>query len=181
MKFSEITKNIFLDNVDKYTTSKRSGKWLLNIDYKKYEYNFFYSVNLGPSDIKSNLYLYNNEIGCNEEQQLMICYHSIYEPLNISKENYLKPTFYKIGDITARVKERIPTIFDTEWYNDVKSWVYGTNPNLEMYPIFLRYMPNKNGFEIHDGNHRIIGKALRQGFTFRCNAFVFSQIKLDDR
>jgi hypothetical protein len=38
-------------------------------------------------------------------------------------------------------------------------------------PITVRELePEK--FEVMDGNHRIIAKALKEGFTFGCQAFV---------
>ena len=134
--------------------------------YKSFE--FFYKIFLDSEKIK-HLCAYHHALYMSMRCALYE-YLKIYKPLGVDESDYFKPTYYSLGEIVDRVKSEEKILSSTEWWQAV-----GTLRLREIEfagkPITVRELePDK--FEVMDGNHRIIAKALGQGFTFGCQAFV---------
>ena len=70
--------------------------------------------------------------------------------------------------IGSKVKKKI--LSSNEWWQAVDTWRL-QEIEFSRKPITVRELePEK--FEVMDGNHRIIAEALKEGFTFGCQAFV---------
>jgi hypothetical protein len=97
-------------------------------------------------------------------------YEKIYKPLGVDESDYFKPTYYSLEEIVNRVKSEEKILSSTEWWQAVGTWRL-QEIEFARKPITVRELePEK--FEVMDGNHRIIAKALNEGFTFGCQAFV---------
>lgn len=140
-----------------------------NPSYKSFE--FFYKILLDSEKIKHlcayHHALYFGIIGQKVE------YQKIYKPLGVDESDYFKPTYYSLEEIVNRVKNEEKILSSTEWWQAVDTWRL-QEIEFARKPITVRELePEK--FEVMDGNHRLIAKALKEGFTFGCQAFVMCE------
>jgi len=88
----------------------------------------------------------------------------------MEESDYFKPTYYSLEEIVDRVKSEEKILSSNEWWKAVDTW-RSREIEFARKPITVRELePEK--FELMDGNHRIIAKALKEGFTFGFQAFV---------
>lgn len=143
--------------------------WLAHVynpSYKSFE--FFYKIFLNSEKIK-HLCAYHHALYMSMKCALYE-YEKIYKPLGVDESDYFKPTYYSLEEIVNRVKSEEKILSSTEWWQAVGTWRL-QEIEFARKPITVRELePQK--FEVMDGNHRIIAKALNEGFTFGCQAFV---------
>jgi hypothetical protein len=139
--------------------------------YKSFE--FFYKIFLDSEKIK-HLCAYHHALYMSMRCALYE-YAKIYRPLGVDKSDYFKPTYYSFEEIVNRVRSEEKILSSTGWWQAVGTWRL-QEIEFARKPITVRELePEK--LEVMDGNHRIIAKALRQGFTFGCQAFVMCKQK----
>jgi len=140
-----------------------------NPSYKSFE--FFYKIFLDSEKIK-HLCAYHHALYFGIVGQ-KVEYLKIYKPLGVDESDYFKPTYYSLEEIVNRVKSEEKILSSTEWWQAVGTWRL-QEIELARKPITVRELePEK--FEVMDGNHRLIAKALEEGFTFCCQAFVMCE------
>jgi hypothetical protein len=134
--------------------------------YKSFE--LFYKIFLGSEKIK-HLSAYHHalymSVRCAHYE-----YEKIYKPLGVDESEYFKPTYYSLEEIVNRVRSEEKILSLNGWWRAAGAWRL-QEIEFARKPITVRELePEK--FEVMDGNHRIIAKALKEGFTFGCQAFV---------
>ena len=164
LKYESITSEDFFNHL-----RNEEVRWLAyayNPSYKSF--GFFYKIFLDSEKIK-HLCAYHHAL-----YMSMKCahyeYEKIYKPLGVGESDYFKPTYYSLEEIVNRVKSEGKILSSTEWWKAVGTWRL-REIEFARRPITVRELePEK--FEVMDGNHRIVAKALNERFTFGCQAFV---------
>ena len=134
--------------------------------YKAFE--FFYETFLDSEKIK-HLCAYHHALYMSSRCALYE-YEKIYKPLGVDESAYFKPTYYSFEEIVNRVKSERKILSSNKWWQAVGVWRL-QEIEFARKPITARELGPEE-FEVMDGNHRIIAKALEEGFTFGCQAFV---------
>ena len=164
MDYERVTSEDFFNHL----RNEEAG-WLArwyNPSYKSFE--FFYKIFLDSEKIK-HLYAYHHALYMSMKCALYE-YEKIYKPLGVDEPDYFKPTYYSLEEIVNRAKSEEKIFSSNEWWQAVSAW-RSRKIEFARKPITLRELePEK--FEVMDGNHRIIAKAIKEGFTFGCQAFV---------
>lgn len=127
------------------------------------QYSNFYKVKLHEV---GDLYFYHDAPDDKNES-----WDLLYKPLGIEKSNYGRRR-YTIKQIVEIAKPKVDDLFLTSWYSEAKDFYEKENVNFLKYPIILREI--EEGFEVIDGNHRLLVKCLKHGFKFDCPAYVCS-------
>lgn len=150
--------------------TKAGCAWLKCYCTRQQGYNKFYSTRLDHNSIM-RLYLYRDapDIPAREKQKE---FSILYGPLGIKKSDFGKAGHVTMKKVLGIVKGNSKAIFaSNDWWSVVNDFYCHPKIDLVKNPIVLREF-DRGKLEIIDGNHRIIAKLLKEGFTFKCNALV---------
>jgi hypothetical protein len=93
----------------------------------------------------------------------------------MKKSDLGKGGYLTMKKVLALVKRNKKAIFASNyWWQGVKNFYGHPKIDLMKNPIILRKLDGGK-FEAIDGNHRMIAKLLKDGFTFSCNALVMEK------
>ncbi len=149
--------------------TKVDCKWIDEM-YNSTLYSKIIFTRLTANQIKQ-LYVYHSAY--NESKDLP--YYGIYKPLGISRSSYEKRLF-TVEEIVRLLRSRAARLFKNRklrWY--LKMGVHHRkNIDFVNHPIVLRSVAG-DGYEIIDGNRRLIAKSMRDGFSFKCLAYVLER------
>ncbi len=141
-------------------------KWIDRV-YNQKLYSRLKLCNLSTRQIK-RLYVYHHTYNSSKD----FPYYGIYKPLGISRKRY-NNNLFTLEEIVKLLKPRATRLFRNKklsWY--AKMGVHHRRElNLVRYPIVIRSV-DTGGYEIIDGNRRIIAKSMKEGFGFKCRAYI---------
>lgn len=148
--------------------------WIKCYCKKPYSYNAFYSARFNRRSI-ANLYMYRDapDIPMHEKSKAFLL---LYGPLGMRKQDWDKVGYLTLRKVLEIAKKnRKMVLASNSWWREVRDFYDSPRIDLLKNSIILRKLDGGK-FEIIDGNHRIIAKLLKTGFTFTCNAFVIAKV-----